>query len=258
MDVGGWGIFRGGLVGRSSGAEAEVNRSGPSRKRNRDPLKIFPFILIGLTAVICTSVVVGAIMSHWPDGRPSSRVGDIPEPEVGDILDVGDIPEQAVRDLLDEDGNIVDPNQRTAKIAKEHGGGHGGYLFDETDRAVAYVYMLDPSDAGAAEEAFRDVYRGNRQITRIVPAQGNYEYSDLLRWFHALDKAMAGEGIFPEYGGVLQLSNHIGFGLADMGQEHDARGLMRELEIPQGAVVFKEGDNQLLGIGTTLKDALHP
>ena len=131
-------------------------------------------------------------------------------------------------------------------------------IFDETDRTVAYVYMLDPSDAGAAEEAFRDVYRGNRQITRIVPAQGNYAYSDLLRWFHALDKAMVGEGIFPEYGGVLQLSNHIGFGLADMGQEQDARGLMRELEIPQGAVVFKEGDNQLLGIGTTLKDVLQP
>ena len=228
------------------------------RERNRAPLKIFLFILIGLTAVIFTSVVVGAIMSHWPDGGPSSRVGDIPEPEIGDILDVGDIPEQAVRDLLDEDGNIVDPNQRTAKIAEEHRGGYGGYYFDETDRAVAYVYMLDPSDAGAAEEVFRDVYRGNRQITRILPVPGNYAYSDLLRWFHAPDKAMVGEGIYPEYGGVLQLSNHVGFGLADMRQEQDARGLMRELDIPQGDVVFKEGDNQLLGLGTTLEDALQP
>ena len=131
------------------------------RERNRAPLKILLFILIGLTALIITSVVVGAIMSHWPDGGPSSRVGDIPEPEIGDILDVGDIPEQAVRDLLDEDGNIVDPNQRTAKIAEEHGGGYGGYYFDETYRAVAYVYMLDPSDAGAAEEAFRAIYQGD-------------------------------------------------------------------------------------------------
>ena len=171
---------------------------------------------------------------------------------------MGDIPEQAVRDILDEDGNVVDPNQRTAKIVEEHGGGYGGYYFDEADRAVAYVYMLDPSDTGAVEEAFRDVYRGNRQITRIVPAQGNYAYSDLLRWFHALDRALVREGIHPTYGSLLGLSNHIGSGLADMRQEQDARGLMRELEIPQGAVVFKEGNNQFLGIGTTLKDALRP
>ena len=99
------------------------------RECNRAPLKIFLFILIGLTALIITSVVVGAIMSHWPDDRPSSRARDIPEPEFGDILDVGDIPEQAVRDILDEDGNIADPIQRTANIAEEHGGGYGGYYF---------------------------------------------------------------------------------------------------------------------------------
>ena len=66
------------------------------------------------------------------------------------------------------------------------------------------------------------------------------------------------EGIHTTYGSLLGLSNRVGFGLVDMGQEHDARRLMRELEIPQGAVVFKEGINQLLGIGTTLKDALQP
>ena len=229
------------------------------RKHSLSPLKISLFILIGLTAAgMIFMSVVGVMIVDWPEGEPSLIVIEIPGPEGEPSSRVDDIPEQTVRDLLDENGYIVNPNQRTARIAEEHRGGYGGYYFDETDRAVAYVYMLDPSEIASAREVFRAIYHGDRRITRIVPVQGNYAYSDLVRWSHALDRALVREGIHTTYGSLLGLSNRVGFGLADMEQELNARRLMQELEIPDGAVVFKEGDNQLLSSRTTLKDALEP
>ncbi len=136
------------------------NGQGRVRKHSLSPLEISLFILIGLTAtgMIFMSVVVGVMIVDWPEGEPSSRVDDIPE--------------QVVRDLLNENGYVANPNQRTAKIAEEHRGGFGGYYFGDADRSVAYVYMLDPSEIASAREVFRAIYHGDRQITRIVPGAG--------------------------------------------------------------------------------------
>ena len=114
---------------------------GLVRKHSLSPLKISLFILIGLTAtgMIFMSVVVGVMIVDWPEGEPSSRVDDIPE--------------QVVRALLDENGYIVNSNQRTAKITEEHRGGYGGYYFDETDRAVAYAYPFGSRKLYAADNA---------------------------------------------------------------------------------------------------------
>ncbi len=112
------------------------------RKLSLSPLKISLFILIGLTAtgMIFMSVVVGVMIVDWPDGEPSSIVIEIPGAAGEPSWRVDDIPEQVVRDLLDENGYIVSPNQCTAKITEEHGGGFGGYYCGDTDRAVAYAY----------------------------------------------------------------------------------------------------------------------
>ena len=161
-------------------------------------------------------------------------------------VNLDEIKEQAVRDLFDDRGRMVNPDQRLARIAAEHKGGFGGYYFDETDRSTAYVYMLDPSQTEAAKAAFRAAYRGDRQVDRIVPVQGDYAFNDLLEWFHVLDPAMVENGIHPSTGGVYEIYNRIQFGLKEIEQETDARRIMGDLDIPQGAVVFKKRKLKLL------------
>ena len=161
-------------------------------------------------------------------------------------VNLDEIKEQAVRDLFDDRGRMVNPDQRLAGIAAEQKGGFGGYYFDETDRSTAYVYMLDPSQTEAAKAAFRAAYRGDRQVDRIVPVQGDYAFNDLLEWFHVLDTAMVENGIHPTTGGVREISNRIQFGLEDIGQATEARRIMSDLDIPQGAVVFEKEKIKLL------------
>jgi hypothetical protein len=168
-------------------------------------------------------------------------------PEGVATVNLDEIKEQVVRDLFDDSGRMVNPDQRLARIAAEHKGGFGGYYFDETDRSTAYVYMLDPSQTEAAKAAFRAAYRGGgRQVDRIIPVQGDYAFNDLLEWFHVLDVAMVENGIHPSTGGVREISNRIRFGLEDIGQATDARRIMSDLDIPQGAVVFEKEKIKLL------------
>ena len=161
-------------------------------------------------------------------------------PEGVATVNLDEIKEQVVRDLFDDSGRMVNPDQRLARIAAEHKGGFGGYYFDETDRSTAYVYMLDPSQTEAAKAAFRAAYRGDRQVDRIVPVQGDYAFNDLLEWFHVLGPAMVENGIHPSTGGVYEIYNRIQFGLKEIEQETEARRIMSDLDVPQGAVVFKK------------------
>ena len=126
-------------------------------------------------------------------------------------VDLDEIKEQAVRDLFDDKGRMVTPDQRLARIA-----------------------------------AFRAAYRGNRQVDRILPVPGDYAFNDLLEWFHPLDAAMVKNGILLSTGSVLESSNRIRFGLEDIGQAGDARRIMSDLDIPQGAVVFEQEQIELL------------
>ena len=84
--------------------------------------------------------------------------------------------------------------------------------------------------------------------------QGDYAFNDLLEWFHVLDAAMVENGIHPSTGAVLESSNRIEFGavlessnrLEDIGQAEDARRIMSDRDIPQGAVVFEKRKGRLL------------
>ena len=180
-------------------------------------------------------------------GTPAARTAPSTVSPAGvPTVDLDEIKEQAVRDLFDDKGRMVTPDQRLARIAVEHEGGFGGYYFDETDRGTAYVYMLDPSQTEAAKSAFRAAYRGNRQVDRIVPVPGDYAFNDLLEWFHVLGAAMVKNGILLSTGSVLESSNRIRFGLEDIGQAEDARRIMSDRDIPQGAVVFEQEKIELL------------
>ena len=195
------------------------------------------------TGIPNTGTSTAAAAASPPAARTAPST--VPREPVATV-NLDEIKEQAVRDLFDDRGRMVTPDQRLARIAAEHKGGFGGYYFDETDRSTAYVYMLDPSQTEAAKAAFRAAYRGDRQVDRIVPVQGDYAFNDLLEWFHVLDTAMVENGIHPSTGGVREISNRIRFGLEDIGQATDARRIMSDLDIPQGAVVFEKEKIKLL------------
>ena len=184
-------------------------------------------LVLSLTLLTETAIVTG-------QGEPSTAVN------------VDEVKEDVVRDLFDENGKMMNTDQRLAKAAAEHAGGFGGYYFHDTDKSIVYVYMQDTSESQAAKNAFRAAGRSKYQVTQIIPVQGDYAFNDLVNWFHALDRAMVAADIHPTTGGVFEVDNRIRFGLEDMSQAADAREIMGTLEIPAGAVIFEEAQPQLL------------
>ena len=227
------------------------------RLSGRERLAVLLAVVVAALSLACAREVAEPTSTGIPNtgtstaaaaaSPPAARTAPstVPREPVATV-NLDEIKEQAVRDLFDDRGRMVNPAQRLARIAAEHKGGFGGYYFDETDRSTAYVYMLDPSQTEAAKAAFRAAYRGDRQVDWIVPVQGDYAFNDLLEWFHVLDTAMVENGIHPSTGGVREISNRIRFGLEDIGQATDARRIMSDLDIPQGAVVFEKGKFKLL------------
>ena len=227
------------------------------RLSGRERLAVLLAVVVAALSLACAREVAEPTSTGIPNtgtstaaaaaSPPAARTAPsaVPREPVATV-NLDEIKEQAVRDLFDDRGRMVNPDQRLARIAAEHKGGFGGYYFDETDRSTAYVYMLDPSQTEAAKAAFRAAYRGDRQVDRIVPVQGDYAFNDLLEWFHVLDTAMVENGIHPSTGGVREISNRIRFGLEDIGQATEARRIMSDLDIPQGAVVFEKEKIKLL------------
>ena len=177
------------------------------------------------TGIPNTGTSTAAAAASPPAARTAPSA--VPREPVATV-NLDEIKEQAVRDLFDDRGRMVNPDQRLARIAAEHKGGFGGYYFDETDRSTAYVYMLDPSQTEAAKAAFRAAYRGDRQVDRIIPVQGDYAFNDLLEWFHVLGTAMVENGIHPSTGldfvhlggageDVGELSVNCGWGFSTVG-----------------------------------------
>ena len=227
------------------------------RLSGRERLAVLLAVVVAALSLACAREVAEPTSTGIPNtgtstaaaatSPPAARTAPstVPREPVATV-NLDEIKEEAVRDLFDDRGRMANPDQRLARIAAEHKGGLGGYYFDETDRSTAYVYMLDPSQTEAAKAAFRAAYRGDRQVDRIVPVQGDYAFNDLLEWFHVLGPAMVENGIHPSTGGVYEIYNRIQFGLEDIEQETDARRIMGDLDIPQGAVVFEKEKIKLL------------
>ena len=124
-------------------------------------------------------------------------------------------------------------------MARNHEGGFGGY-YHETDKSIVYVYMQDVTKAPAAEAAFRPAYHGDREVTQIIPVQGDYSLDQLFEWFRILDRALIESGIPPARASVREIENRIRIGLFDADQIDDVLHIMERLGIPEGAVVVKE------------------
>ena len=131
-------------------------------------------------------------------------------------------------------------------MARDHEGGFGGYYFHETDKSTVFVYMLDVTNTAAAEAAFRAAYHGSREITQIIPVQGDYSFDQLVEWFHILDRALIESGIPPARASVREIENRIRMGLFDADQIDDALQIMEKLGIPEGAVILSEERIKLL------------
>ena len=169
-----------------------------------------------------------------------------PPPPDSDVVDLNQIKEDVVKELFDSSGKMINPDRQLANVARDHEGGFGGYYFHETDKSIVFVYMLDVTNTAAAEAAFRAAYHGSREITQIIPVQGDYSLDQLVEWFHILDRALIESGIPPARASVREVENRIRIGLFDEDQIDDALQIMERLGIPEGAVVLKEGYMELL------------
>ena len=193
-------------------------------------------ILAGMTLVLLAAVSAAAVIAQRADKQQ-------PGPQV---VDLNQIKEKVVKDMFDSTGRIISPDGRLAKVAKDHEGGFGGFYFHETDKNIAYVYMLDITETESAEAAFRAAYNGDREITRIVPVQGDYSFDQLLEWFYILDRALIESGILPARASVREIENRIRIGVFDGEEIDNVRRIMEGLGIPEGAVVVKEDYMRLL------------
>ena len=196
-------------------------------------------VFAAATLVLIAALSAAAVMAQIADERQ-------PEPPVPQVVDLSQIKEKVVRDMFDSTGRMVTPDDRLARVAKDHEGGLGGYYFHETDKSIAYVYMLDITKTESAEAAFRAAYNGDREITRIVPVQGDYSFDQLLEWFYILDRALIESGILPARASVREIENRIRIGVFDGEEIDNVRRIMEGLGIPQGAVVVKEDYMRLL------------
>ena len=190
------------------------------------------------------AVVFGGNAAHLLRGV-DFYVGDAsapncPPPLDSDVVDLSQIKEEAVRNLFDSTGKRINPDEQLADVARNHEGGFGGYYFHETDKSIVYVYMQDVTKAPAAEAAFRAAYHGDREVTQIIPVQGNYSLDQLFEWFRILDRALIESGIPPARASVREIENRIRIGLFDADQIDDVLHIMERLGIPEGAVVVKE------------------
>ena len=202
------------------------------------------YILMAALVLLVGALVSSSVIAQGTDDPPA-------EDE--------EYPEESVRELFDENGKIVTTDDRLAKIAMDHEGGFGGYYFDRADKGHVYVFMTNPTKTQAAREAFQKAYAGGtRTVTQITPVQGDYTFDQLLTWYRALDRAMIANGIHPGAGAVLEGRNRIWFVLGNIDVVDDIHDLMRELNIPEGAVVFEEAVSELLGDEDSVNEKWRP
>ena len=192
--------------------------------------------LAAMALVLVAAIGTAVVMAQSPDERPPNT----------EVVDLDQIKEDVVRELFDSADKMIDPKRQLAKVARDHEGGFGGYYFHETDKSIAYVYMQDLTETTSAEDAFRSAYNGDREITQIIPVQGDYSFDQLVEWYHILDRAFAESDIRTGTGSVRVLENRIRFGLRDAGQIDDALRIIQRLEVPEGAVVLVEDHITLL------------
>ena len=163
-------------------------------------------------------------------------------------VDLSQIKEDVVRDLFDDDGFMIDPNQRAGEISASHAGGYGGYYFSDDDKTV-YVYMLDPTQQEAAEAAVRAAHGRPLGDVSIVPVQGRYSMKQLADWYRPLKSKLSERGVHPSTSSIRETDNRIEFGYRDLEEKRATiEGVIAEMGVPLDAVHLKEG-YVVLGFG---------
>ena len=197
-----------------------------------------------LPVAVLLMLIIGTIMAQATPDSPT--------------IDPRKVEENVVRVLLDENGNIVNPHRKLAAVADDHQGGFGGFYFND-DKSTVHVYMTDTSKTTAATNAFNAAYNGRHAPATVEIVQGNYTLRQLVDWFYQLDAALIEKDVHPSSGSVLKRDNRIQFGIPDAAGISTAREVMRDLDIPEGAVkLVEKGYPTLRGYGEGLREKWHP
>ncbi len=143
---------------------------------------------------------------------------------------MSNIPEPAVRDAL-----------RT--IAQAGPGevvpGFGGLFLDANDNRIVYVYMLDPSQQEAAEQAARIILDTSllERVAEVRVLQGDYSWGQLLGWYReAQDVVWQIAGVWSS--DIDEKQNRISYGVRTNYAAEQVREALAGTSVPDEAVVF--------------------
>ena len=118
--------------------------------------------------------------------------------------------------------------------------GFGGLFLDSSDNSIVYVYMLDPSQQEAAEEAAKIILgreRFEQEIREVQVLQGQYSWDQLLVWYREAQKAVwIVDRVYSS--DIDERRNRIVFGVVNEYTEGQVREALAKTSVPQEAVVF--------------------
>ncbi|MEX0762756.1 MAG: hypothetical protein WD208_10905 [Dehalococcoidia bacterium] len=150
------------------------------------------------------------------------------------------VKEDIVLQLLDDDGFVIDENQRVGAISADNPGGFGGYYFSEDDQTV-FVYMTDPTQRAAAEAAVRAAHRRPLDGVSIETVQGRYTLRQLADWYKPLKAELNKHDVFPMMSSVRERDNRINFGYKDLESKRELiESVIVEFGVPLDAVHLEE------------------
>ena len=117
--------------------------------------------------------------------------------------------------------------------------GFGGLFLDASDKTIVYVYMLDPSQQEAAEQAARIILNTSllKNVVEVRVLQGDYSWSQLLGWYReAQDVVWQIAGI--QSSGIDEKRNRIAFTMQTGYAVEQALEALAETDVLIDAVIF--------------------
>lgn len=148
-----------------------------------------------------------------------------------------------------------DPNPSQLQVAQAVPG-FGGYFLDASGGGAPTVWLTDPAQRPAAEQALAG-FLADRGFTasELQVRQGTYEYVQLDGWYR---KARA--GVFSVAGIILgdvdEGSNRLRFGAADASAVSAVRAVLAPLGIPDAAAIVEQ--RPPIRTVATLRDRVRP
>jgi hypothetical protein len=115
--------------------------------------------------------------------------------------------------------------------------GFGGFFLDAT--GVPTVYLTDPSNRGAAEQALAPFLQAHGIATTLRGLRGEFDYQQLEQWFETISpEALAVTGAV--FADLDEAHNRLRIGVSSSAAASEVRLLAAAAGIPASAVVVEE------------------